>query len=77
MLESLRNEIHAALPNRATWEQMQKYGRFSNAYDGQRQDHRLSYEPLGVGRKSGTLVRLLAFHKASRGHAWISLSIAS
>ena len=53
VLESLRYEIHAVLPNRASHQDIKNYGRFSNAYDGQKQDNRLSHEPLGVGRKSG------------------------
>lgn len=53
MLESLRYEIHAVLPNRARHQDIGNYGRFSNAYEGLKQDNRLSHEPLGVGRKSG------------------------
>ena len=56
VLESLRGEIYAALPNRLSLHQGQSFGRFSNAYDGQKQD-RLSHEPLAIGRKSGTSMR--------------------
>jgi len=47
-LQSLRFEIHAALPNKDI---LLSYGRFSNAFDGQKQD-RLSCEQMGIGRKS-------------------------
>ncbi len=52
LLESLRCEIHAVMPHGARNQAIQIYGRFSNAFDGQKQD-RLSHEPVGVGRKSG------------------------
>ena len=65
MLESLRYEIHAVLPNRASHQDIGNYGRFSNAYEGLKQDNRLSHEPLGVGRKSGKTEQKMQEKEAS------------